>query len=313
MEYPERAQSNSVDETGAQFAWDSTSIKAAMKCPRYYALSILWGYRPTAKSVHLEFGGLYASALEQFYNLRAQGLSIDDATLEVVKTLFHATWDSETNTPTNWGDSKKTRYTLIRSVVWYIDEFGDESESNITTHHFSDGRPAVEVSFRFQMTDQIMLCGHLDRVVNYDGKKWVMDQKTTGTTIGPYFFESFNPDTQFTLYALAGKVVLDSPIRGVIVDAAQIAVGFTEFQRGFQFRTEDHINDWWHGTEHTIAVTQHLSRTAKTPDDFPMNTESCNNYGRCDFKEVCASNPRVRPNILKGGFMRRTWDPLVAR
>ena len=55
------------------------------------------------------------------------------------------------------------------------------------------------------------LCGHLDRVVTYGGQKFVMDQKTTGSTIGPYFFDGFKPDRWDLIGAgacLAGALVI---------------------------------------------------------------------------------------------------------
>lgn len=313
MHLPPRPLKRANNDAGVQFAWDSTSIKATLKCPRYYAYSILWGFSPKGTSVHLAFGGLYATALENFYKLRAEGLSHDDALRSVVREAMLATWDADESRAIDWGDSKKTRSSLIRTIVWYLEEFGDESEQALKTYHLADGTPAVELSFSFQMTDDIVLCGHLDRVSIFDDQKWVVDQKTTGQTLSDYWARNFNPDTQFTLYSLAGKIVLDEPVRGVIVDGAQIAVGFSRFQRFYSMRTQAQIDDWWHGTEHIIAVTQHLTERAKSPDDFPMNTESCGNYGGCAFRAVCSAAPRIRPNILATDFTQRVWDPLEAR
>lgn len=311
---PERTKIKACDPaSGVQIGWDSTSIKATMKCMRYYAYSILWGLQPNQTSVHLEFGGLYAKALENFYKYRARGDDLQTAARRVVREALESTWDRETGLPIDWGDPKKNRYTLVRSVVWYLDQFGDEKDSAIKTHHMSDGTPAVELSFRFNMTDDIILSGHLDRVVEFQGALWPMDQKTTGGTIGPYFFDQFKPDTQFTLYALAGKLILQAPMKGVIIDGAQIAVGFTRFERGFTMRTEAQITDWWHGTEQYIALTQHITAGAKSPEDFPMNTESCGNYGGCAFREICASSPRIRPNLIATKYKQRVWDPLEPR
>jgi ATP-dependent exoDNAse (exonuclease V) beta subunit len=78
-----------------------------------------------------------------------------------------------------------------------------------------------------------MVYGHLDRLVRYGGDYYVQDQKTTGSSIGPWYFKRYNPDNQMSLYTAAGAVVFNTPVKGVMVDAAQVAMGFTRFERGF--------------------------------------------------------------------------------
>src|SRR5436189_79613 len=80
---------------------------------------------------------------------------------------------------------------VIRSIIWYLDQFGENDPCK--TVHLADGTPAVELSFRFQLTDEIWLCGHLDRLVEYGDGVYVQDQKTTGSTLGGYYFKRYNP------------------------------------------------------------------------------------------------------------------------
>jgi hypothetical protein len=59
-----------------------------------------------------------------------------------------------------------------------------------------------------------------------------------------YYWVQFEPSNQMTLYSLAGKVILDSPVRGVIIDAAQIKEGETIFGRSITYRTQDQLEEW---------------------------------------------------------------------
>ena len=292
-----------------QWAWDATSISLAMTCPRKYQLRILEGYSPKNKSVHLRFGGHYATALEHFYKHRAEGATIDEALARVVREALEDTWDAERGEPYPFEHPAKTRLGLIRAIIWYVDEFADESAAGITTYHLADGKPAVELSFSFEIEDDIVLCGHLDRVVSYADDLYIMDQKTTGSTIGTYFFNSFKPDVQMTLYTLAGKVILNSPVRGVIIDAAQINMNGVRFGRGFTFRTEEEISEWWRGVRQLIAQTHSYADSGF----FPMNTTACGNYGGCEFREVCSNTPRIRQQLLDGNYTKHPWDPLKRR
>lgn len=302
---------------GVQFAWDSTSLSWIEKCPRYYQYSMIESWEPKHKSPHLLFGGHYASALERYHKLRAQGMSYDDATVEVVHQAMIDTWEHrlddlgnsipKTGAPWLSTHDTKTRENLIRSIVWYLEQFKDD---NLQTMVLSNGKAAVELSFSFEIDNGLMLSGHLDRVVKYGDDPYITDNKTTGSTLSPYYFDQYSPDTQMSLYTFAGRSVLSHPIKGVIIDAAQIAVGFTRFDRGFTFRTESQLEEWYEGILHTIDTAQRYTKE----HFFPMNPASCGNYGGCTFRHVCNKSPELRKNFLNADFKKREqWNPLARR
>ena len=47
--------------------------------------------------------------------------------------------------PMEFEDTIKTRFTLLRSVVWYLEQFENDPCETVI---LADGRPAVELSFR---------------------------------------------------------------------------------------------------------------------------------------------------------------------
>ncbi len=297
-------------DSGAQWAWDATSIELAQTCLRKYWYKNIRGLRPKSLSVHLLFGSLYATALENFYKYVAEGASTEDALHRIVHEALKQSWDYEANAPIQFDHNAKTRVNLIRSLVWYIDEFANEAENGIKTHHLADGKPAVELSFTLEISDDLVLCGHLDRVVQYGDDLYVMDQKTTGNALGTYFFRQFKPSNQMSLYTWAGKVILKTPIAGVIIDGAQIAVGFTHFERGFTHRTPKELDEWFESAQYTID----LARLATERNNFPMNLASCGNYGGCEYRTLCSTCPSVRENYERGDFVEApVWDPLVPR
>ncbi len=323
------------DESGAQYAWDSTSIKLAEVCLRKYQYKMLLAWQPERKSAHLLFGGWYASALEDYHKAIAQGIDREQAIRDVVHEALIATWEykpcvhcsgtgaadvdltcpecqgtgNEPGSGHPWDSNHnlKTRGNLIRSIVWYFEQFRDDP---CTTVILSSGQAAVEHSFKLPVDNGIVLAGHIDRLVEYAGSLYVQDQKTSGSTITGRFFEGFNPDTQMSLYTWAGKAIFSIPVKGVMIDGAQIAVGFTRFERGFTFRSEDQLDEWYDTAMHTIEQ----ARAAVHNDYFPMNPSSCGNYGGCEFRHVCARAPSVREQFLKGDFVQgEIWNPLRSR
>lgn len=342
----------SFDATGAQFAWDATSLSAAEKCLRYYHYKHIEGWFQPEKSFHLRFGGHYATALEHFYKHRALGDDIDTALEKVVLEALIDTWDypvcekchgkgtfsvdpktfygeraytgnvdwvrqdcdacdmtgrSLVGGPWQSPDSAKNRENLIRTIVWYVEQFGQEHMEVIK---LSDGRPAVEYSFSLDVDGGYVFSGHIDRLVTYAGDPYVMDQKATGTAISTRYFDGFSPDIQMSMYTFAGKAIYHIPVKGVIIDAAQIMVGFTRYERGFTFRTESQLHEWYDDMMRLIE----RARKATHENHFPMTRASCGNYGGCEFRSICSRSPEVRQNFLAASFKQGpTWDPLTRR
>jgi hypothetical protein len=300
----------SFSENGVQFGWDATSISLAQTCLRKYQYGMIEGWRGNAESEHLKFGKHFADALEHYYKYVALGADWVEALEQVVLEAMVATVEhTESGEVRPWvsTDSVKTRENLIRSIVWYVDEFQDEK---LTVMKRVDGTPAVELSFQLSVDDGIIFSGHLDRVVEVEGELYVMDQKTTKQTISPYWFRQFKPHTQFGMYTFAGKAILQTPMKGVLIDGAQIAVGFTRFERAPVLFTENELEEWYEGAHFWIAQAQ----AATLAGHFPMNPASCGNYGGCEFRDVCSRSPGLRKNFLAGGFHQNDpWDPLVVR
>lgn len=304
------------DEQGVQWAWDATSIKNAELCLQYYGY-LADGWTPIRKSVHLLFGGHFAKGLERYYKLVAEGKSSNDALIDTVWQALIDTWEYEidenghsipgTGTPWASDHPSKTRENLVRTLVWYVDQYENNMMELVK---LPDNRAAVEYSFTLEVKPGLMFSGHIDRLVTYSGDLYIMDQKTTGNTITPKFFEQFDLDSQMDIYTFAGKIIYDMPIKGVVVDGAQIAVGFTRFERGFTHRTNSQLEEW---LEDTLALIDKAQR-ATAEGRYPRNRSSCSKYGGCMFRGVCSKSPEFRDNFLRADFKQgKRWNPLEQR
>lgn len=302
-----------------QLAWDSTSMGTFKECPRKYYYSIVLGWQPREVSVHLQFGLLYHAAIESYHRLKAKGASHAQAVRAATHFCLKATWDSKLNRPWYSDHKNKNRLTLIRTVIWYLNQFEHDSIKTIIR---ADGQPAVELSFRFQTSylspdgSPYLICGHLDRLGELEGLIYGCDYKTTAWTLSPEFFNKFSPDNQMSTYSFAGKVIFQQPIKGIIIDAAQVAVTFSRFERGFAPRSDDQLDEWynewgyWVKQAEGMAITAHNGSGAMA---FPMNDKSCSHFGGCPFQKICGKEPKVREMWLKAGYVQRVWDPLQIR
>jgi PD-(D/E)XK nuclease superfamily protein len=323
--------------TNIQYAWDSTSLGLLKTCPRLYQYTMLDGWGSRDESIHLRFGIEYHSALQDYAISRAQGTPHEDAIHYTVIALHRRVYDWVVDRNTRAG-KYKNRETIVGLVIDYLDHFSDDPAD---TFILDDGRPAVELSFRFaldwgpqagreQKHDWIneknelveviepgqpyLLSGHLDRVVNFSDHLYVMDRKTSLSTLGTYYFNQWSPSNQMTLYTLAGKIMLNSPIKGVIIDAAQVLLEKpNSFQRGFTYRTDDQLDEWLVDLRYWL----HSAETYATAGYWPQNDTSCDKFGGCKFREVCSKSPQVREQYLRASFDKlepdERWNPLKAR
>ena len=307
-----------IEGTHIQYAWDSTSLGWLKECPRKYYYSMIRGLTPKAEAVHLEFGILYHSALEHFDRLKFNGASHDEAVKAVVKRTLEATWRdggpwrAQSALPSEDKVSLKSRENLIRTLVWYMDKYQDDPAQ---TKALPNGEPMVELNFKFEtqfgynLHNPYLLCGYLDRVVTFQDQAFVMDRKTTTSTIGSYYYDQYDPDNQMSLYTVAAQVAFHTPVRGVIVDAAQIAVGFSRFGRSFASRTRDQVEEW-------IKDTGIWFRQAETYAEkayWPMNDKSCHKYGGCPYVSICTKSNVIREKFIESNYAVRMWNPLVPR
>jgi hypothetical protein len=282
---------------------------------------MIQGWQAKDENVHLRFGIEYHHALHVFEQNKQAGMDYEDNLHNVVKQILIRTadWDPD--------HQYKTRKNLVRTVVWYIEKFRHDVSK---TFVLEDGKVACELSFRFQLdwgpksADKLgvwppeqgevvqpyLLCGHLDRVVTFNDEIFVMDRKTTKSTPGSYYFDQFEPENQMSLYTLAGQILFDAPIRGVIIDVAQVAIGFSSFERGFTYRTSDQIDEWVNDLHFWFALAEEYAKA----NYWPMNDTACDKYGGCKFRKICSKSPQVREKFLGGAFEKATpWNPLKIR
>lgn len=310
---PTEAASPFLQNNNIQYAFDSTSLGWLKTCPRLYYYNMIQGWQSNDESVHLRFGIEYHRALQDYDISRAAGIPYKDAVHDVVQELVVRLGD--------WHpDHKyKNKSNLIRTVIWYLDKFEDDPAK---TYIMADGRAAVEVSFRFELDwgpaseednlhpQPFLLCGHLDRVVTFNDDLYVMDRKTTTSTPSDYYFNQFEPNNQMSLYTLASQVIFQSPIKGVIIDAAQVAIDFSRFTRGFTYRTKDQIEEYVLDLHYWFAKAEDYANA----NYWPMNDTACDKFGGCRYRQICSKSPQVREQFLKSNFVKgERWNPLKPR
>lgn len=296
---------------GRQFAFDNTSLSIYKECPRKYKYAVLEGWRARIDAPPLVFGKLLHYGHETYDRKIFDGASHKDALREAVRALLLKTYEKlPDGTLRFWttDDPTRTRKTLLQALIWYCEHFEVDV---LQTYKLPDGKPALELSFRFEIPGtHFFYCGHIDKIANYGPHGlYIQERKHTKITISSYYFEKYSPNSQVTGYITAANVLIHQPIHGAIIDAVQTAVGFARPARGIESRTPDQIEEWMEDTVHWM----HQIDAASEAKIFPMNTEACHKFRGCQFRGVCRRAPGVRQAILETDFVKRYWDPLKIR
>jgi hypothetical protein len=324
-----------LPDTKIQYAWDSTCLGLLKTCPRLYQYVILEGWTPHDENIHLRFGIEVHTALQEYDVSRSNGVNHEDSIHDVISALMGRTYNWDVDRASKAG-RYKNRETLVSLVVDYLDHFGTNDPAE--TYIKADGTPAVELSFQFALDwgpaqgivdhstfddggyqekvdeQPYLLCGHLDRVVTLNGALLVMDRKTTQSTPGPYYFNQYEPNNQMSLYTLAGKIVLGTPVRGVCIDAMQVLLEEPNcFVRGFTYRTPDQLNEWLVDLGMLLAHNEGYAEQGY----YPMNDTACDKFGGCKFRDICSKSPSIRERFLRADFTQlppeERWNPLKPR
>jgi len=309
---------------GLQIAWDSTSLGTLKECPRKYYYTLVEKWRAKSEALPLTYGIMYHSCLEHYARFKAQGMNHDEATRATLRHAYKLTavYDGILGAEpgpdkvfTQWQttDTRRSKATLIRSVMWYLDQFGDKDPTQ--TVILANGKPAVELNFKIHLDmvgpdgSPYVFCGHIDRMVIFNEELWVQDHKTTIGALDSRYFDRYTPDNQMSLYTTAAKVAFEVEAKGCMIDAAQVAVGFTRFRRGFVHRTPGQLDEFMRDTQYWLKMAEGFAEA----QHWPMNDKSCHNYGGCKFLQVCNKDPKVRAQFITQDFEKQEWNPLIPR
>lgn len=157
----------------------------------------------------------------------------------------------------------------------------------------------------------ILWTGRIDMVIDWDGKTWVLDHKTTSRG-GESFYDDFYLSQQMIGYTWAGQQLLNRQIAGVVVNAFEVrrptktGNAITYNRRRYEY-TPEQLTEWEHNTLTLVTDFLHHLRRGY----FPMETKWCfGKYGKCKYFDICRLPSAQRKTALGfDSFRNVTWSP----
>ncbi len=197
-------------------------------------------------------------------------------------------------------------------------------------HKFQDNplltSPGVnEESAAIELAPGLLYSARIDRIPQVDGKRSIMDYKTTTYFDREEFTKTFNMSHQFTGYTYVASVISDTPIHDVDVllikvhrgtktrKASELANGGTPYDDAYDFvilpqTRPDHMVERF---IHTVKYYVKWWSECRATGFWPENTSYCFHYQRaCQYLEYCQMPTDKAIKLLEFEFDLRHWDSI---
>ncbi|GAH70638.1 unnamed protein product, partial [marine sediment metagenome] len=165
--------------------------------------------------------------------------------------------------------------------------------------------PPVEQSFDLQLPSGRRYGGRFDQIVDWNGKLWVRDFKTT-SMMGAGFGKRFDPNNQLTGYVWAASQLSGRRVEGVMIEVVyNTKTRGPEYHPFLSTRTRNQVDEWVVGIEHELSVIDGYFQN----EIFPKRTSSCNDFAGCFFRDACRKDSwYTRQLWLEESTIESVWD-----
>ncbi len=303
--------------------YDNTQLGDYKKCPRYYYLRHVRGWRSKGTSPALIFGLCWHAAMDIIW--RGYKKVPRAALIDTAMAAFEGEWIEQGMKP------------FSELGLQDLEILGARTPMNAKEmlHHYCDKREAIlrdstliaaERPFAvpiYQDRDDVWYIGRRDKDIRYNGDAIVIEHKTTSEYkvdggFKTQYIEGWNPNSQCEGYLFAANIELGN-VRYVWVDAALV---HKKVHDQFRFipvsALTANLDNWlWEARDWISRIESEKERLADEAPSrvvmgaFPRNTDQCHGkYGLCPYLNICRgfSNP---DNLSEPphGYIYDPWHP----
>jgi len=147
--------------------------------------------------------------------------------------------------------------------------------------------------------------GRIDQLLEWNGKLWLRDFKTTGR-MGASYDARFDPNNQISGYVWALQILSGRPVEGAIIEVVyNTKLKGPEFHPFLATRSAFHIESWLETVENELNdIERHVAA-----DVWPQRTDHCLHFGQCAFLEACQqSSWSAIDDWLESRTIESVWD-----
>ena len=272
---------------------DNYALSNFQSCPAKYDLRMRQRWTARRKGAALGFGGALHHGLAEWYKtgqIKRALLAIDEK------------WPAESPE-----DDYRTKAKCLEVMLDYVKKYPAENFKVIG----APDSPMIEQTFTLPTGlclddgESIEYGGIFDGLIEFAGAVYVLEHKST-SQLGPYYFEQFKPNNQVTGYIWASGKLTNLRVGGAFINAIGVyKASATRFERQVTNRSEEDIATWLHNLREWCQ----LIRNCETKGFWPLNTQSCTMYGRCEYHSVhTLSSQREQELRLENDYVKEAWS-----
>lgn len=299
---------------------DNTKRSCAATCLRKYFYEHELHIRSQVGSTALRYGIVWHEAMDAFYtHVKEYGWTRDGRALQSAVMVAQNSW-ADYSKDRVFYDDYRTLSNLLRCLLQYISHFAHDEGILKVLHSERTFRipmiPNAEEKEKFPNLDPFFFTGIIDLEVELNGSFWIFDHKTTAQDLARQS-SRLQRSAQFIGYSYATSV--DSEDKelpeGFLVVFHQLLARKSkktmeygepkiDFRRDPQLFTSEDVSAW------RISIMEQVERiqTAKKLDRWPMEFDSCYNFGQCPYTLLCDSHRPLDKLLLEGFVVTEPWD-----
>ena len=298
----------SLSPTKSSTFRDNTQLSSYKDCPRKFQLRHVMNWRPAGTGTPLVFGSSWHAGQDALWK-NAKEFSKQDLR-HLAMLGFMSKWEEE-GLPTSLSLEQ------VEQLGARTPPVAEEMYLNYIEQRWQILQGceliAIEQPFAVPLPNipDVWYVGRLDKVINYNGQRLIIEHKTTSEYkidggFRSLYLDSWDSDSQVKGYEFGGSLYFQTD--QVWIDAALV---HKKVHDKFRFVPVQHqqpiILEW---IESTCDWVTRLNRDIER-NYFPKNEGNCvGKYGACQFMDICRTQPA--PAELKEapyGYVVEPWSP----
>lgn len=298
---------------------DNTVRSCGASCLRNYYLRHRRCYESIFGSTALRYGSVWHAVQDAFYTgIGDNGWSYFPTALEEAIRVGKYAWEEETARK-QFREDYRTLTNLIKSFMSYLSYHQSDSvEMEVLT---SEEAFVVDMSPYVHLRAGVkpfFFGGIMDLKVKLMGQIWFIDHKTTGASLDQQVFR-LQRSAQFIGYTFGLGAKQETDVTGFQISFhylsarkrkdGQYGEPSIDFRRSPEIYGEEDLRQWLT----SILETAERIQRAEETNIWPMQFDSCYNYGSCTYIDICTGiepdRPVLDPSYVPNNFIvGEKWD-----
>lgn len=290
--------------------WDNSTVSTWTRCPRKGFYEYGLSRSPVGVNYPIQWGVGYHKFREVLESLYKKVVVDGGALLgepDIQSFIYNGAWNAAIVAEGKWEEpdaehkhSYLTKARLARACEEAFESWLEEKRDD-----------KIQVLLFEQPFDLILpnstyrYGGRFDQLVDWDGKLWIRDFKTT-SRMGKGYSLRFDPNNQMTGYVWGAQELSGRNVEGVIVEVVyNTKTKGPDFFPFLSTRTAEQVRQWLRGIVWEIGeIERQLSAGV-----FPMRTEACDDWGGCFFRDACRRDGWASIQMwLESNTVESIWD-----